>query len=167
MPDTPSDPADTSCLGHTDTCVPVSTADRKHTFLSAPTEADMHVCLFLFPLCHCYIHNHIAPPPAALQNGSLPSTSSDWPVSGFTSSLSLSPSDGESSGTRPECLLLNPLTKKQEPLNLSLSLTFCHDPKPNPVPSELSSNVRPTASNQEPHPHPPLQAFVVKLQLQL
>lgn len=51
-----------------------------------------HFCF----LCNCVATSS---PSSPLHNGSLPATSSDWPVSGYSSSFSLSFSDGDSSGT--------------------------------------------------------------------
>lgn len=51
-----------------------------------------HFCF----LCDCVATSS---PSSPLHNGSLPATSSDWPVSGYSSSFSLSFSDGDSSGT--------------------------------------------------------------------
>lgn len=65
------------------------------------THEPVFVCFVFFQ--RSYLCDHIdSSPSSLLQNGSLPPTSTDWPVSGYSSSFSLSSSDGDSSGTHPE-----------------------------------------------------------------
>lgn len=96
-------------------------------------------CFFFFFLSlvtNCYFCDHIATSPAPpLQNGSLPPTSSDWPVSGYSSSFSLSSSDGDSSGTH------------------SLHVWTCHCTSPNPN-GETKCNCLRLPTYPKPYPTP-------------
>ncbi|XP_029291736.1 trinucleotide repeat-containing gene 6C protein isoform X2 [Cottoperca gobio] len=76
-------------------------------------------------------------PALPLQNGFLPPTSSDWPVSGYSNSFSLSSSDGDSSGKLSDMKS----TWSQGPISQSQA-SLSHDlwkvpqgPRSNPAPS--------------------------------
>lgn len=90
---------------------------------------------------NCRLSHYLATSPAPpLQNGSLPPSSSDWPVSGYSSSFSLSSSDVDSSGTHPQ--YLSSMCGPAEPLPIlrelwyavsgSLLILYHNQPHPDP-----------------------------------
>lgn len=83
----------------------------------------------------CHLCDNIATSPAPpLQNDPLPPASSDWPVSGHSSSFqSLLSSDGDGSGTHPEHLSSVCGPAKPLPIQIGAILNCvkpCPDPRP-------------------------------------
>ncbi|XP_063739200.1 trinucleotide repeat-containing gene 6C protein isoform X1 [Eleginops maclovinus] len=81
--------------------------------------------------------NGAASPAPSLENGSLPPTSSDWPVSGYNSSFSLSSSDGDSSGKMSDMKSTwsqGPISQSQASLSHEL-WKVPQGPRSNPAPS--------------------------------